>query len=171
MSDRKQTAVLNPADVLDPVDVLEPLKDMVRRAGRMMLEAPLARIESHEKSGWGDFVTQYDVKIQAWLMDAVAKRFPGAAFKGEEAGLDRTALDGDVFIADPIDGTLNFIRGREQSAVSVAFWAFRFFVRVHARVRALCRTVPLILLSFILPPPPHRFQENAVRRRAFMEVG
>lgn len=121
MSDRKQTAVLNPADVLDPVDVLEPLKDMVRRAGRMMLEAPLARIESHEKSGWGDFVTQYDVKIQAWLMDAVAKRFPGAAFKGEEAGLDRTALDGDVFIADPIDGTLNFIRGREQSAVSVAF--------------------------------------------------
>lgn len=115
MRDRQAAAVPN----LD--GVLTALKDMVRQAGRIMFEAPRARIESHEKSGWGDFVTQYDVKVQTWLAAAVADRFPNAAFKGEEAGLDRTALAGDVFIADPIDGTLNFIRGREQSAVSVAF--------------------------------------------------
>lgn len=105
----------------ETLESLEPLKKIVREAARIMLDAPVKAIEGHEKSGWGDFVTDQDVEVQEVLQRELANSYPDIGFIAEEAGMADGSLDGAVFIVDPIDGTLNFVRGRKASAISIAY--------------------------------------------------
>lgn len=68
-----------------------------------------------------NFVTAYDQKVQAFLIEKLSKALPEAKFMAEEDGADKTDPNtGLCFVIDPIDGTANFIRGLSCSAVSVA---------------------------------------------------
>ena len=57
-----------------------------------------------------DVVTDLDISTEKRIRAAIAERYPGDAFVGEE-----TAEDGKLgkrsWILDPIDGTVNFVRG------------------------------------------------------------
>jgi len=90
-----------------------------REAGKMILSAG-ADISTHSKSGRRDVVTQYDNRVQDFLMTALAKAVPGAAFFSEELENGNTLASGTVFIIDPIDGTMNFVKGMNHSCISVA---------------------------------------------------
>ena len=71
------------------------------------------------KGHHADFVTEADIAVQSYLVDALQRAYPRAKFLAEEE--DRHVLtDALTFIIDPIDGTMNFIRGLHHSSISVA---------------------------------------------------
>jgi myo-inositol-1(or 4)-monophosphatase len=71
------------------------------------------------KSSATDLVTQIDRASERWLVQQLAQLRPGDAVLGEEGG-DRAGTTGVRWIVDPIDGTVNFVLGLPQYAVSVA---------------------------------------------------
>ena len=100
--------------------LMEDIKKAAGEAGRIMKEA--VRPKVMEKSGHANFVTQYDEKIQKYLMDRLSGVLPEASFLGEEDGQDvftEKMKHGYVFVIDPIDGTSNFISAYYPSVVSI----------------------------------------------------
>lgn len=88
-----------------------------REAGNMMLRYADAAV--HQKEGHYNIVTDADVAVQAFLQKELARIAPEARFFAEEK--DNAPLTDDpTFVVDPIDGTLNFFRRRNCSAVSIA---------------------------------------------------
>ncbi|CAN5634311.1 inositol monophosphatase family protein [soil metagenome] len=66
-----------------------------------------------------DVVTEADRASERLIRDLVATARPDDAFLGEE-GDDEAGTSGVRWIVDPIDGTVNFLYGLPQYAVSVA---------------------------------------------------
>ncbi len=71
------------------------------------------------KSSGVDLVTRYDKAIQEFLIEKLSAAVPGAHFVGEEGEGNKELTDGYCFIIDPIDGTTNFVKGFQHSAISV----------------------------------------------------
>lgn len=93
---------------------------LIKEAGKIMLSVNGVE-EITEKGGTANFVTEYDVKIQAFLIDGIKKIYPEAKFFSEEKENDLAVLNQEYcFIIDPIDGTTNFIHDLHLSAISVA---------------------------------------------------
>ncbi len=96
---------------------------LMRECGKIMLSAH--DIESNEenitaKSGAGNFVTVFDVKVQETLIQGILQIVPEARFLAEEnASFSEDYSKGICFVIDPIDGTTNFIHDMHASAVSV----------------------------------------------------
>ncbi len=66
-----------------------------------------------------DPVTQADRDAEALLRAELLGRFPGDGFLGEE-GAPEASRSGWLWVADPLDGTLNFSHGGGHAAVSLA---------------------------------------------------
>lgn len=71
------------------------------------------------KSTATDLVTEVDEATERWLVDQLAARRPDDAILGEEGG-GRPGRSTVRWLLDPIDGTVNFVLGIPQFAVSVA---------------------------------------------------
>ena len=96
-------------------DILSVMKE----AGEIMLSAEAVSVE--EKSGSSNFVTQYDVDVQNFLIERVKQILPESEFLAEEKeNDDECANHSCCIIIDPIDGTANFINGYRHSAISLA---------------------------------------------------
>lgn len=102
---------------------LLPLAQAAARAAADVLlsERPLVIAEgaSATKSSETDPVTRADVASQRVIADIIDKARPGDAVFAEE-GLDRPGSSGWRWVIDPLDGTVNYIYGRDQWSVSVA---------------------------------------------------
>ena len=87
----------------------------------MILEAHVGKDEIHSKTGPANFVTDYDVKIQQFLIEKLSFLLPGVRFFGEEDTEEnqRKIGKGYTFFIDPIDGTTNFMFDYKNSCVSV----------------------------------------------------
>ena len=98
------------------------MKDLAHGAGRMILSAyGKAETSVSEKSGDANFVTEYDVAVQEYLIRRLKASIPDAVFIAEEQKNESDLLMGEhCFIIDPIDGTTNFIRDYKQSSISIA---------------------------------------------------
>lgn len=97
------------------------IEEIVRRAGGMLLTAQVTEESIHQKEGLANFVTNFDIEIQKFLIRELKAVLPQAAFFGEEdtEGSSHDHLDGYCFFIDPIDGTTNFMFGYHHSCVSV----------------------------------------------------
>lgn len=102
--------------------------ELAARAGGAELRNWVDRITVQEK-GPKDLVTEADFASQQAIREVVLSAFPEHGFLGEErdeAGgkaAEPSAAGGDGadrWIVDPLDGTLNYIRGLPSYAVSVA---------------------------------------------------
>ena len=67
-----------------------------------------------------DPVTAIDHSSEAVVLSMIAEHRPNDAILAEESG--GTIPDGRLWIVDPLDGTVNFVHGIPQIAVSVALW-------------------------------------------------
>ena len=67
-----------------------------------------------------DFVSNVDRASEAALGAVIASRHPDATLLAEEGSPDADATTGLVFVADPLDGTTNFLHGVPWYAVSIA---------------------------------------------------
>lgn len=102
------------------IHLLERLKDIVRSAGTTVRSAQDAAMGIREKSSHVDLVTLYDPMVQEFLRSRLMTLLPEAGFLGEEDATHDIAGRRQLFIVDPIDGTMNFIRGLHHSSISVA---------------------------------------------------
>lgn len=100
--------------------MLHAICDIVREAGEIVRSAGDIAAKTHQKSSAADLVTEYDVAVEAFLKEKLLSLVPGAVFFGEEEELSGDPAKGWTFIVDPIDGTTNFVRGYQQSGISVA---------------------------------------------------
>ena len=90
-----------------------------RRAAALMLQAH--DILAERKSGARDVVTAYDRRVQERLIGELRAAVPDAHFFCEELG-EQEKLDSEhLFVIDPIDGTMNFVRGFSHSCIAVAY--------------------------------------------------
>jgi myo-inositol-1(or 4)-monophosphatase len=80
------------------------------------------------KSTATDLVTASDRASERWLVEQILAERPEDGVLGEE-GANRTGTSGVRWVIDPIDGTVNFVLGLPQYAVSVA-------AEVHGEVLA-----------------------------------
>ena len=102
---------------------LPAVGSLMRSAGEIILSAhdPESPGHLHSKPGTQNFVTDYDIAVQRFLIDGLTAAFPGAGFIGEEKANDASLLGGELcFVIDPIDGTNNFIHNCRMSCSSVA---------------------------------------------------
>ncbi|MHC1785936.1 MAG: inositol monophosphatase [Christensenellales bacterium] len=90
---------------------------LLRRAAAIILDKQAAAV--HEKEGHFNFVTDADLAVQEVLREGLLAILPGSRLYAEEQ--ENAALsDEATWIVDPIDGTVNYMRGRRFSAISVA---------------------------------------------------
>lgn len=101
--------------------MMNKIESVIREAGLLLLYAHPTKRDIHQKQGLANFVTDYDVKIQKYLMAEFSAIIPDAAFYGEEDadGNRKNVSDGYTFFIDPIDGTTNFMFDYQNSCVSV----------------------------------------------------
>ena len=69
----------------------------------------------------GDFVSSADKRTEKILIDEFQKAHPDYGIVTEESGIINKSNDKNRWIIDPIDGTLNFLNGIPQFAISVAY--------------------------------------------------
>lgn len=93
----------------------------VRRAARSMVR-DFGEVENLQVSqkGPGNFVSAADIKAEEILFEELSKARPDYGFVLEESGKVK-GKDGEYrWIADPLDGTLNFLHGYPHFCTSVA---------------------------------------------------
>lgn len=102
---------------------LHKIIDLISRAEREAAELVLHAhgVLTENKTSPRDVVTQYDKRVQALLVERLREGVPGAAFFCEENSVQEDLSAPDVFIIDPIDGTMNFVRRMHHSCISVAY--------------------------------------------------
>jgi myo-inositol-1(or 4)-monophosphatase len=81
--------------------------------------APGTAVTVRTKSTPTDPVTIVDTETERLLRDRLAELRPGEDILGEEEGGSTDDRDGLIWVLDPIDGTVNFVYGIAQYAVSV----------------------------------------------------
>ena len=102
-------------------EILKDIIEIMHQCGEIMLSATDIQRKIHQKEGKGNFVTDYDSRVQAVLKEKLLALLPEAVFFGEEDGADKADISkGYAFIVDPIDGTANFTQGLQMSCISVA---------------------------------------------------
>lgn len=92
------------------------------RAGADVVQEGFRAILQTEMKGAVNPVTQIDRYAETAIMETIATYFPDDHLLGEEGG-GSDWRRGRVWIVDPLDGTVNFVHGIPQVAVSVALWS------------------------------------------------
>lgn len=100
------------------ISMLNKIIEAVKQAGEIYKSAA-GNLGIEMKGSAVDLVTEYDKKIQDFLFSRLSEVIPGCSFLGEEGDGNKELSDGYCFIIDPIDGTTNFIKGVQHSAISV----------------------------------------------------
>ncbi len=97
-------------------ELLNQIAACARQAGEIILNSHKSSV--HAKEGHFNYVTDIDVKVQDFLRSSLLSLLPQASFYAEEQE-NGLFPEGLVFVVDPIDGTINFMRNRKCSVVSI----------------------------------------------------
>ena len=109
----------------DAVALRDAAAALAREAGAIVREG-YGRAHRPKRKRRIDLVTEYDRRSERMLIEAIARRFPGAAMLAEESGAHAGnagpsgANTGLRWIIDPLDGTTNFAHNYPFFAVSIA---------------------------------------------------
>ena len=87
-------------------------------AGRILSSGFGSVMSVHDKDGVHNLVTEYDLRVEAFLLEQLNKLVPGASFLGEEGGM-REGISEFKWVVDPLDGTVNFAHGIPIFCVSI----------------------------------------------------
>jgi len=92
------------------------------RCGAEVIRAATAQRERlvWETKGRSDFVSEVDKASEREIVGIIKRRLPEAIVLGEELSPTAIASKGIVVIADPLDGTTNFLHGYPEYSVSIA---------------------------------------------------
>ena len=99
---------------------LDALSEIAREAGALALKSYRGAFEQWEKAP-GNPVCEIDLAVDRFLKDELRRLDPDAGWLSEETAdnAERLLLP-RVWVVDPIDGTRDYVRGRDGWAVSIA---------------------------------------------------
>jgi len=105
-----------------PSPLLSGMIDAAHTAGESLKRdfGELSSLRIEHKAGLDDPFTQADLRAEAIVRDRLAAIDPTFGFLGEEGGLIQGSDASNVWIVDPLDGTMNFLCGLPLFAVNVA---------------------------------------------------
>ncbi|HWL25564.1 MAG TPA: inositol monophosphatase family protein [Ureibacillus sp.] len=98
-------------------------KEMIREAGRRIRQSFSYDMVVETKSDPNDLVTNIDRETELFFIEQIKAFDANHRILGEEGmGEKITSLEGPVWIIDPIDGTMNFIKQHRHFMISVGFY-------------------------------------------------
>lgn len=97
-------------------------KEIIKEAGDFIKDSLSKTITVEEKTAFDDLVTNIDKQTQDLLVARIQSAFPTDHIYAEENGLVHDIKDGNVWVLDPIDGTVNFIVQQENFCVMIAYY-------------------------------------------------
>jgi len=107
------------------------VQGLVREAGAILRAAAAGAMDVGMKGGnRRDLITEYDSRIQDFLISGISACLPGQVFMAEETdrevcdavSMENDAVEAPTWIIDPIDGTTNFACTGRDFAISVALY-------------------------------------------------
>jgi len=102
-------------------ELLDISLEAAHRAAVVIRDATLQRASIvWETKGRSDFVSEVDKASEKEIGAVIARRLPEAIVLGEELSPTAVSNKGIVVIADPLDGTTNFLHGYPEYSVSIA---------------------------------------------------
>ncbi|QUC16693.1 uncharacterized protein UV8b_00934 [Ustilaginoidea virens] len=105
---------------LDLQAVHDEMVAVAYEAGRMMLAADPARLDTHTKLNSVDIVTEADRAVEHMILTRLSAAFPSISFLGEETYQPGMRLGPEpTFVVDPIDGTTNFVHSFPSACTSL----------------------------------------------------
>lgn len=102
--------------------IRQELITIVTLAGEHLTQFRKKGFTTHSKGGV-DFATEADDFIDAFLKKSLSEKFPDTTFLTEETApsdFSQYIEKENLWVIDPIDGTVNFSRGSDHCAISVA---------------------------------------------------
>lgn len=98
-------------------------KRTIIEAGKKIRQSFSYDLEVETKSSKNDLVTNIDRETELFFIEEIHKFDPTHKIFGEEGMGERpVSLDGIVWIIDPIDGTMNFVKQHRHFFISVGFY-------------------------------------------------
>jgi len=97
------------------------LKIIAQEAGEIVKEGYYAHKNITHK-GVVDLVTDYDIRTEKFIINALKKEFSEYTIIGEESYLQQGYTHPKAIYIDPIDGTTNFVHGLPHLAISIGLW-------------------------------------------------
>ena len=93
----------------------------VKKGGRIVKDGLYrGSLNIRKKTSFADLVTDVDTSVQEAVVEMIEKELPGVPIVAEESHTGGEYPEA-VYI-DPIDGTLNFVHGYSECAVSIGYW-------------------------------------------------
>ena len=101
--------------------LLDELSSIVSRAGAAILAVRAESLQVRAKTDDSP-VTAADHASEAVMMEGISRLLPGVAVVSEEAAVTSlpTSLSGTFVLVYPLDGTREFIAGRDEFTINVA---------------------------------------------------
>jgi myo-inositol-1(or 4)-monophosphatase len=95
----------------------------IKEAGTRIKATFEKELTIQTKTDRKDLVTNVDRETEQFFIERIKETFPDHHVLGEEGfGDELSALDGVVWIIDPIDGTMNFIHQQRNFAISIGIF-------------------------------------------------
>ncbi|OAQ71222.1 myo-inositol-1-monophosphatase [Pochonia chlamydosporia 170] len=105
---------------INPQAVHDEMVAIAYEAGRMILAANPADLDTGTKLNSVDIVTEADQAVEKMVSTRLANSFPSFSFMGEETYKPGMKLGPEpTFVVDPIDGTTNFIHSFPNACISL----------------------------------------------------
>jgi len=98
---------------------LTDLERLARQAGRILSDS-YGKDHQVNFKGTIDLVTEVDQASETFLIGEVTRLFPGHSFLAEESGASAGQTE-NLWIIDPLDGTVNYAHGVPFFCVSIAY--------------------------------------------------
>lgn len=100
------------------------IKTWLIEVGKMIKQRMAQPLDIAEKTSLADVVTNVDKEVELLFREKIATDYPTHRIIGEEGVTpeDLQSMAGDIWIIDPIDGTLNFVKEQHNFAVMVAYY-------------------------------------------------
>src|SRR5436305_12385860 len=100
-------------------DLIEPLTELVARAGAAILAVDRSTMTGSEKAD-GSPVTPADLAADRVIAEGLARLLADVPSLSEERSPPAKLPTGSFFLIDPLDGTKEFLAGRNEFTVNLA---------------------------------------------------
>lgn len=104
--------------------LVSKVKDWIAVATALIKERLEEPLDVERKSNYSDLVTNVDKEVESFFVQQIRKEFPTDKILGEEGmgGEPVTDFSGRVWVIDPIDGTLNFVKQQENFCIMIGIY-------------------------------------------------
>ena len=91
-------------------ELIHQIKIWLKEAAEKIRAVQIKTLKVDQKTNRKDLVTNMDREVQAFLIEKIQAYNPEAKILAEEEGYSELeSFEGQVFVIDPIDGTMNFV--------------------------------------------------------------